>query len=151
MDFRVFGVALLVVLAGCGGLGGTEEDGHPGPDVFADVYVANEDSKPYTVDILILHNGSIEHWSTQHIAASNESVTHGALIRPDGISNTTRDYSILIRLNNSSEGVRYETEPYARECYGIGADIVDGELTGPIIMHHQERYCTFPNDTTSSA
>ncbi|WP_276247491.1 hypothetical protein [Haladaptatus sp. YSMS36] len=144
MDFHVLGVVFLVVLSGCGGLTGNDDSTEGEPTVFRGVDITNRDTTAYTVDVAILHNESVVYWTTRHINASSERVHNGTAIRPPGIDNTTRDYTVLIRLNNETEGVRYETKEYASDCFSIGAEIQDGELTGPVEHNWNDDYCSIP-------
>lgn len=128
-------LAVLVVLAGCSALPVTQDQPaeRENPPVFRGVEVVNEDSASYTVDVVILHNDTVVYWTRRHVEGREGNVLHGATVAPPVVENTTREYTVLIRLNNSTEGVRYRLDVPLPDCYSVGAQIMDGELVGPAV------------------
>lgn len=145
-----FAVALLVALAGCSALAPSTNDPPDEPQIFRGVVVDNYDDIAHTVDIVILHDGNIVYWTTHRLGAASNHTIDGFSLTPPGIENTTREYTVLIRLDNRTTGVRYPPrDAYQGDCYSVGADIRDGELTGPVTSHWADRYCSKPTTTSS--
>lgn len=157
--FPALALAVCVVLGGCGAF--APQSGEPRePSVFRSVIVTNEDTVAHTVDVVVLHNGSVVYWTSKRVEAkrpANETnstfdVVDNAVVAPSVIENTTRRYEVLIRLDNRTNGVRYaldETE--LDDCYSIGATIRDGQLRGPVVHHWNDDmrdYCAEPSDRT---
>lgn len=161
MKFRSLALALLVVLAGCNAFAPPPEDDAQ-PKVFRSVFVTNEDTVPHTVDVVVLHDGDIVYWTVERIEAKRPAsetnftfdIVDSARITSPAIENTTRQYVVLLRLENQTSGVRYDVpETRLSECYSIGAKIQGGTIRGPIVSHWNDDihdYCAEPwNETTS--
>lgn len=158
-QFAFVALIALVVLAGCGALPITQEqpdepDQREHPPVFGSVEVINEDNRSYAVDVVILHDDSVVYWTTRQVEDREGNVLHEATVDPSAVENTTREYTVLIRLNNSTEGVRYQLDVPLPDCYSVGASVQDGELVGPrLLIWHDDvhDHCAEPwNRTTAT-
>jgi len=151
-------IALLVVIllvSGCSMLdsGSQSEDR---PSVVRGISVSNEDNQSHTVDIVVLHNDTVVYWTTRTIEGRMEhmgtTVVDSAIVRPQIIENSTRTYTVLIRLDNNTQGVRYSMENYDfPKCTSLGAEIRDGEVLGPMISHWPDDKCEYPWTRTTYA
>lgn len=129
MRLAPIALALLVALSGCNALGPTTEEAPEKPQVFRSVIVDNYDDEPHTVDVVVLHDGDIVYWTTRHLAARSNRTVDGAVVAPPEIENTTREYTVMVRLHDETTGVRYPPrEKYQDDCYSVGVQIRDGEL-----------------------
>ncbi|NHX37120.1 MULTISPECIES: hypothetical protein [Halolamina] len=145
-------LSVLVLLAGCAGPASTPavEDES---SVLRDVYVTNRDDVSHTVDIVVLHNETVVHWTTRTLSARTEHAVDTARIAPPEIANTTRSYTVMIRVDNGTDGVRYDLDDRSLPaCYSIGADVRDGTVEGPAIAHWNDDlydYCGRPSNGTA--
>ncbi|UPV74024.1 hypothetical protein M0R89_15980 [Halorussus limi] len=148
-------LAALLALAGCSSLTSQSDapDTPEEPPVFRSVSVNNYDNQSHTVEVVVLHDGAVVHWATRRVAGKEENetlgtVVHSADVHPPEIENTTRRYTVLVRLDNRSSGERYHLPAdQLSECYSVGAAIRDGELDGPIVHHWNDDlhdYCANP-------
>lgn len=147
-------LAALLALAGCSVVGPdarstTDEE----PSIFRSFAVNNYDNRSHTVEVVVLHDDSVVYWTTRHVEGKRHdetlgTVVDGAVVDPPEIENTTRRYTVLVRLDDRSTGVRYELrENRTSDCYSMGVEIRDGELHGPSVHHWNDDsgdYCADP-------
>lgn len=151
-------LAALLAFAGCSSLAPrTDAPETPEePPVFRSVTVDNYDNQSHTVEVVVLHEGDVVHWTTRQVAGKEKdetrgTVVHGATVHPPEIENTTREYTVLVRLDNRSSGERYDLRTgQLSECYSVGAVIRDGELDGPVVRHWNDLY-DYCSDPTTEA
>lgn len=149
-----FLLALLVVTAGCAAFSPDDEQSDE-PQVIRSVVVANQDNSTHTVDVLITHNDSIVYWTSRTIRGRERvgryDVIHSAEIAPPVLVNTTRRYTVFLRLNNRTTGVRYNlSRNRLNDCYSIRSVIHDGELSGPGISHWNDELYNFCSDPSTA-
>ncbi|USZ67948.1 hypothetical protein NGM10_14590 [Halorussus salilacus] len=148
-------LAALLVLAGCSAFApvrGTDS-GPDDPPVLRDLAVQNYDNTSHTVELVVLDDEEgVVHWTTREIEGKSRddtrgTVVDGAIVDPPSVANSTREYTVLVRLDSASDGVRYEVPPDgASDCYSLGVHIRDGKLTGPMTNHWNDDhgYCSDP-------
>lgn len=134
-------LAVLLALAGCSALapaGDTDSDSDD-PPVLRDVAVQNYDNSSHTVDVVVLHDDRVVHWTTRTIEGKTRddargTVVDGAIVDPSSVANTTREYAVLVRFDGASD------------CYSLGVHIRDGKLTGPMTNHWNDDrgHCSDP-------
>ncbi|MFW5934612.1 MAG: hypothetical protein ACOCQL_02040 [Halolamina sp.] len=141
---------MFVLLAGCAGPASTPDE----PSVLRDVYVTNRDDVPHTMDIVVLHDETVVHWTTRNLSTRTEHAVDTARVAPPEIANTTRPYTVMIRVDDATDGVRYDLDDRSLPaCYSVGADIRDRELEGPAIAHWNDDlydYCGRPSNATAA-
>ncbi len=82
-------LAALLAFAGCSSLA-SQSDAPETPEeqpVFRSVTVDNYDNRSHTVEVVVLHEGSVVHWTTRRVAGKTENetlgtVVHGTTSRP---------------------------------------------------------------------
>lgn len=147
-------LAVLLVLAGCSAFAPEGGDSDPDePPVLRDIAVQNYDNTSHTVDVVVLDEEGVVYWTTREIAGKTHddalgTVIDSATVDPPSVANSTREFTVVVRLDGASDGVRYEVPPEtASDCYTLAAEIRDGELHGPVIGHLNDDlydYCPDP-------
>jgi len=145
MKRKGMAIAFLVVIlfvSGCSMLdsGSQSEDR---PPVIRDVFVMNEDNQSYKVDLVVLHDETVVYWTTRTVDGHDTD-----RFSPQVLENTTKTYTLMVRLNNSSRGVRYSTEHWdflnsKNDCISIGVMIHDGTF-GPAYGGYPDDQCEYP-------
>lgn len=149
-------VAFVVTCSGCAAV--TTTSPHPtDQNVLRSVIVSNEDYIEHTVDVVILRDDQAVYWTSRTLGPRGSWYVHSVDIAPPEIANTTDRYTVLVRLDNRTNGVKFRPETgMLGECYSIGAKIWENRLTGPVIHHWNDDlhdYCSTPSNesTTTNA
>lgn len=115
---------LLVLASGCSTFTPPSSSSDQNLGDFHGIYVANEDSVPHTVDVAVMHNDSLVYWTTRQLQGRDGGADSETIITPPEITNTTRTYTVLLRIDNSTDGFQYTTGD-EHACYGSSVEILN--------------------------